>query len=144
MSQENVEVARVAIERWLRGGATLDAVPVDLVAENVEWDFSAYPQIDGPTCGTGASGLFDNLREYFSAWQSYRAEPGEFIDAGENVAVVLHETAGASGVLVERDLFLVWTFRHGSIVKWRIFETREHALDAVGHNDPLGRSPDCR
>jgi ketosteroid isomerase-like protein len=132
MSQENVEVARQAIQRWLRGGATLEAIPVDLVAENVEWDFSAYPQIDGPTRGTGAGGLFDNLREYFSAWQSYRAEPGEFIDAGENVAIVLHETAGASGVLVERDLFLVWTFRHGTIVKWRIFETREDALEAAG------------
>ena len=80
----------------------------------------------------GASGLLDNLREYFSAWQTYRAEAADFIDAGENVAIVLHETAGASGVFVERDLFLVWTLRHGSIVKWRIFETREHALEAAG------------
>ena len=132
MSQENVEIARRAIEGWISGGATLEAIPVDLVAEDVEWDFSAYPQIDGPTEGTGVDGLLANLREYFSAWESYRAEAGEFIDAGENVAVIVHETAGASGVTVERDLVLVWTLRDGSIVKWRIFETREQALEAAG------------
>ena len=63
MSQENVEIARQAVERWLRGGASLDAIPIDVVAENVEWDFSAYPEIDGPTRGTGTGSLLDNLRE---------------------------------------------------------------------------------
>ena len=132
MSQETVEIARAAIERWLRDGATLNAVPVELIDDNVEWDFSAYPQIDGPIRGTGAAGLLVNLQEYFSAWESYRAEAAEFIDAGENVVVVLHETAGASGVLVERDLFLVWTLRNGVIGAWRIFEVREDALAAAG------------
>jgi ketosteroid isomerase-like protein len=132
MSQENVEIARRAVDRWLRGGATLDAIPVEVYADDVEWDFSAYPQIDGATRGTGVDSLLDTLGEFFSAWQSYRAEAGEFIDAGENVVNVLHETAGAGDLVVKRDLFQVWTFRHGLIVKWRTFETREQALEAVG------------
>jgi ketosteroid isomerase-like protein len=99
MSQENVEIARRAVDRWLRGGATLDAIPVEVYADDVEWDFSAYPQIDGATRGTGVDSLLDTLGEFFSAWQSYRAEAGEFIDAGENVVNVLHRNGwrGRSG-----------------------------------------------
>jgi ketosteroid isomerase-like protein len=132
MWQENVAIARRAVERWLRGGATLEAIPVEVYADDVEWDFSAYPQIDGPTRGTGVDSLLDTLREFFSAWESYRAEAGEFIDAGENVVNVLHETAGAGDLRVERDLFQVWTFRDGSIARWRTFETREQAPEAAG------------
>jgi hypothetical protein len=94
MSRENVEIARRAVERWLRGGATLEAIPVEVYAGDVEWDLSAYPQIDAPTRGTGVDSLLETLREFFSAWESYRAEAGEFIDAGENLVNVLHETAG--------------------------------------------------
>ena len=132
MSQENVEIARRAVDRWLRGGATLDAIPVEVYAHDVEWDFSAYPQIDGPTRGTGVDSLLATLGEFFSAWQSYDAKAGEFLDAGENVVNVLHETAGAGDLLVRRDLFQVWTFRRGLIAKWRTFETREQALEAAG------------
>jgi ketosteroid isomerase-like protein len=132
MSRENVEIARRAVERWLRGGATLEAIPVEVYAGDVEWDLSAYPQIDAPTRGTGVDSLLETLREFFSAWESYRAEAGEFIDAGENVVNVLHETAGAADLFVERDIFQVWTFRDGLVVRWRTFETREQALEAVG------------
>jgi ketosteroid isomerase-like protein len=132
MSQENVEIARRAMERWLRGGATLEAIPVEVYADDVEWDFSAYPQIDAPTRGAGVGSLLDALREFFSAWQSYGAEAGEFIDAGDNVVNVLHETASTGGVIVKRDLFQVWTFRDRSIVRWRTFSTRSEALEAVG------------
>lgn len=70
-----------------QGGATPDAIPVEVYADDVEWDFSAYPQIDGPTRGTGVDSLLATLGEFFSAWQSYEAEAGEFIDAGENVTM---------------------------------------------------------
>jgi ketosteroid isomerase-like protein len=134
MSQENVEVVRRAIEQWQSGGGTADAIPIEAYADDVEWDLSAYPQIDGPTRGTGLKNLLDTFREYFSAWPSYQAEAREFIDAGENIVNVLHETAaiGGSGLFVERDLVQVFTLRHGLVVKWRTFETRDQALEAVG------------
>ena len=37
-----------------------------------------------------------------------------------------------SDVALERDVFQVWTLRDGLVVKWRVFETREQALEAVG------------
>jgi hypothetical protein len=40
MSQENVEIVRRAVEQWHRGGGTLDAIPVEFYAEDVEWDQS--------------------------------------------------------------------------------------------------------
>jgi ketosteroid isomerase-like protein len=134
MSEENVEIVRRAFEEWQRGGGTPDAIPVEVYAEDVEWDQSTYPVVDLPDRGVGRDKLLDALANYFSGWTSYRAEATEFIDAGENVISVLHERAsiGDSDVLVERDLFHVWTLREGLCVKWQTFETREQALEAAG------------
>ena len=118
MSEENVEIIRRAWEQWQRGGETPDAIPVELYADDVEWDISGYPTVDLPSRGS---------------WTSYQGEVTEFIDAGENVVGVLHEKTriGDSGDFVERDLFLVWTLRDGLVVKYRAFETREQALQAI-------------
>jgi ketosteroid isomerase-like protein len=116
------------------GGGGVEAVPVEVLAEDVEWDQSGYPLIDFPDRGVGRDNLLDALGRYFSGWTNYQPAAREFIDAGENVVVVLHEEAsiGDSGVSVERDLFLVWTIRDGLVVKYRSFETREEALEAAG------------
>jgi hypothetical protein len=47
-----------------------------------------------------------------------------------------------SGEFVERDLFHLWTFRDGMIVKWRVFETREQAFEAAGLRSRRGTSGD--
>jgi ketosteroid isomerase-like protein len=134
MSQENFEVMRRAFEQWQRGGETLEAIPIELYAEDVEWDQSAYPLVDFPDRGVGRDSLFDAMATYFSGWTSYRAEATEIIDAGENVITVLHEKGGIgdSNVFVERDLFQVWTLRDGLVVKYRTFQTRQEALEAAG------------
>jgi ketosteroid isomerase-like protein len=134
MSQENVEVVRRASEQWQRGGATADAIPVELYAEDVEWDQSAYPLADMPDRGAGRDDLLDHAARFLSGWTNYQAEAREFIDAGEHVVVVVHEegSIGDSGVFVERDLVTVWTLRDGLAVKYRTFEAREQALEAVG------------
>jgi ketosteroid isomerase-like protein len=134
MSQENVEIVRQAFEQWQQGGKTLDAIPVEFYAEDVEWDQSTYPLVDFPDRGAGRDNLLDALATYLSGWTSYQAEPTEFIDAGENVFTVLHEKAGIgdSGAIVERDLFHVWTLSNGRCVKWQTFQTRDEALEAAG------------
>ncbi len=70
------------------------------------------------------------IRGGFARW----TEGGRTSDAGDDVIVVLHEAAriGNSGSLLERDVFQVWTLRDGLVVKWRLFETREEALEAAG------------
>jgi ketosteroid isomerase-like protein len=134
MSQENVEITRRAFERWTEGGGTVDAIPAEAYAEDVEWDLSAYPLVDLPSRGSGRDNVLRVFAQYLSGWKSYRPEAREFIDAGDDVIVVLHEAAriGDSGSLLERDVFQVWTLRDGLVVKWRVFETREDALGAAG------------
>ena len=129
-----MELVRRAYEQWQRGGKTVDAIPVELYADDVEWDISGYPTVDLPSRGNGRDKLFDLFGTYFSGWTSYQAQVTESIDAGENVVGVVHEKVGVgdSGESVERDLFQVWTFRDGMVVKWRVFETREKALEAAG------------
>ena len=134
MSQENVEITRRAYTRWQDGGGTLDAIPMETYAENIEWDLSAYPLVDLPSRGSGRDNLFRAFAAYFAGWRNYQGEVTEFIDAEENVIAVLHEkaTIADSDVTLERDVFQVWTLRDGLVVKWRVFETREEALKAVG------------
>jgi ketosteroid isomerase-like protein len=134
MSQENVEITQRAFKQWQDGGGTLDAIPVEIYAENVEWDLSAYPLVDLPSRGSGRDKLFKTFAQYFAGWKNYQAEAREFIAAGEDVITVLHEKAAIadSDVALERDVFQVWTLRDGVVVKWRVFETREQALEAVG------------
>jgi ketosteroid isomerase-like protein len=134
VSRQNVEVIRSAYERWAAGGATAEAIPVDIYTEDVEWDLSAYPLVDLPTRGRGRDNLLDTFAKYLTGWRDYHPEVREFIDAGEHVIAVLHEQAriADSDVILEHDVFQVWTLRDGLVVKWRVFQTREEALQAVG------------
>src|SRR5918995_2487775 len=100
MSRENVEIMRRAFEQWQRGGATADAIPVEIYADDVEWDQSAYPLVDMPNRGTGRANLLNYAARYLSGWTNYKPKVREFLDAGDNVVVVVHEKAriGDSGV----------------------------------------------
>jgi ketosteroid isomerase-like protein len=134
MSQETVEIVRAGFDQWSRSGFSLDGVPVERYAPDVEWDLSAYPLVDFPDRGRGRDELLRHFAEYFSGWREYSAEVKELTDAGEHVVVVLHEAAriGDSGVLIERDVFQVFGVRGGQIISWQVFETETEALAAVG------------
>jgi uncharacterized protein len=134
MSQQNVELIRDAYERWRAGGATSGAIPVEIYADDVEWDLSAYPLVDLPSHGRGRDNLLNTFAKYLSGWRDYRPDAREFIDAGQHVVVVLHEQAqiADSDVVLEREVFQVWTLRDRLVTKWRVFQTREEALRAVG------------
>jgi ketosteroid isomerase-like protein len=134
MSRENVEIMREGFRRWVEGGGVPEAIPRELYAEEVEWDLSAYPLVDIPTRGRGRDDLFEAFHSYYRGWRDYRPEVRDVIDAGDDVIVVLHETAKIAGseVDLERDVMQVWTLREGLVVKWRVFETLDDALAAVG------------
>jgi hypothetical protein len=81
MSKENVEIVRRAWEQWQRSDETLDAIPVELYVDDVEWDISSYPTVDLPSRGSGRDKLLDLFGTYFSGWTSYQTEVTQFIDA---------------------------------------------------------------
>jgi ketosteroid isomerase-like protein len=134
MSEENVEVIRGLLEAWRAGGGTVDAIPLDLYAQDVEWDFSAYQLVDLPTTGQGRDNLMGVFAKYFSGWRHYEPEVREVIDAGEHVVTAIHETVGLpdSDVNLERDVFQVWTLREGRVIRFAWFRFRDEALKAAG------------
>jgi ketosteroid isomerase-like protein len=136
---DNVEFLRDGYEEWIAGGFDPEIV-FELYAPDVEWDLSAYPLPDFPDRGKGRDQLFRNFVEYFSGWNEYEADVREYIGAGDDVIVIQHERAriGQSGVLIERDVAHVYTVRDSLIVRWRVFETRDEALEATA---PTGEAP---
>jgi hypothetical protein len=103
----------------------------EMLAPDVVWE----PETMWALAGVyrGPEGVKQFFREWVEAFEDYRAESGEFIDAGENVIVaVRHRARGrASGVEVDMPSFQVWTLRDGKVVRYRGFSDREAAVDAV-------------
>ena len=78
--------------------------------------------------------MTDMLATYLSGWNDYSAKIKEVSEAGEQVILVLHETATMrdTGVPLERDLVQLWTVRDGRGVFVRVYQTKDEALEAAG------------
>jgi ketosteroid isomerase-like protein len=121
MSQENVEAIRRAFELWLSGD--MDAW-LETVDPEVGWDFSNEPLIDVPNKGRGRKDFLEVLSTFMGGWNDYKAEVRELIDAGDQVVVVLHETARMRGTdaLIDRDFFHLWTVKGSRATFLRVFQ----------------------
>ena len=131
MSRENVDSVARSWELWLR--RDFDAW-LETIDPDIEWDLSAYPLVDWPDHGKGRQELLKQVTQYVAGWVGHHQEVRELIDAGDDVVAVVHETARMreSGATLDRDLIFVFTLREGRAVRWRVFETKEDALEAVG------------
>jgi ketosteroid isomerase-like protein len=132
MSQENVEALKRSFELWLSGD--VDAW-IETMGPDIGWDISAHPLPDVPNHGRGRDAFVtDMMATYMSGWMDYSAELKEFIDVGDEVIAVIHETAsmGETGVALDRDLVQLWTLRNGLGVFLRVFQTKAEALEAAG------------
>jgi ketosteroid isomerase-like protein len=82
----------------------------------------------------GYEGWWRFAEQAADAWQEFRWEAEEIIDAGESVVLFTHNTGLArSGVKLGVRVGSVLTFRDGKIVRWQYFgEDRAACLKAVG------------
>jgi ketosteroid isomerase-like protein len=128
MSQENVEIVRLAFDAFNRG----DFVAAIKVADpEAELDFS---RALGPYRGVyrldQVRGFFDDFTGTFSA---VRAEPTEYLVAGEHVVVPLTiHLEGRDGIETTARGAQVWTIRDGLVVRVCIYQERQEALEAAG------------
>ncbi len=129
MSRENVELLAELWGRWQRG----DASWTDKLDPQLEWDISAHPLPDFPDRGSGREEFLRHFAEYLAGWVDYRSTVVETIDVGDDVVTVLHETARLrdSQSVLDRKRTQVWTVRDGQVRRFRAFESKQAALQAV-------------
>jgi ketosteroid isomerase-like protein len=131
MSQENVEIVRVAYEAFAREG--LDRF-LEHFADDVEYHvLGADGLIHGPCHGKDAVRTW--LQDWIDMFDGFWMELAEVIDAG-GVTVFTAERYGGharlSGVKTDSANWTVFTIRDGKIAGGREYETREQALEAAG------------
>jgi ketosteroid isomerase-like protein len=128
MSQENVEIVRVAIDAANRDD--WDAFYKDM-APGCEFDMS---RAVGPVSGVLSLDQVRRAQEDFAGyWESLRIEPHEFIEAGDLVVVpwTLH-VRGRGGIEAASRVAIVWTIRDGAVERMSMYQERQEALKAVG------------
>ena len=130
MSQENVELVRRILAMLDQGDD-----PLDLVAPEFVMDFSRRRL--NPIVVRGR----DEVRAFAEGdgqiWEGGHVayQPKELIDAGDKVLAFVRVSGRgrASGVEVEADTWVAWTFRDGKPGEWTYFgDDRASALKAVG------------
>ena|SRR5256885_15922918 len=131
MSQENVELARAQYERW--NDEDFDAWITGFDPE-VQYVSSVSASLDGRGEFHGHEGMRRFVKSYFEAWEWFRLQPVEYIEAGERIVVVLRTIGRGrwSGVEVEGEVAHVWTFRGRSATRHQSFASRDEALEAAG------------
>jgi uncharacterized protein len=138
MSQENVEIVRRGYELYAAGN--LDAV-MELISDAAELPDAGGLGLADSAAGTrrGPDGFFQGSQEAVEAFQDYRVEPQQFIDAGDAVVVPVRISGRgrASGAMLEVHLIHVWVLRNGRAIRNEIYRTTAEALEAVGLSDEL-------
>jgi ketosteroid isomerase-like protein len=128
MFQEDVERLRSAYEAFNEGG-------VEAILERLAPEFQVRDRESSPDRETrhGKEGIKQLFDSYMEAFDALRLEPEEFIDAGDQIVVSLHQRirGKGSGAEVVGRIAHVWTMRGGAALRLRIFGDKESALEAL-------------
>jgi ketosteroid isomerase-like protein len=127
MSQENVEVVRVAF-------AAFNARDVEellrLTAEDCEWR-PLRAQLEGIVY-RGHQGVRQFVTDMDQDWEAFRIDPLELHDSDERVVAIGRVTAlGQSGVAIDSVAGFVFELRQGRIERVTSHSDPEVALEAV-------------
>jgi ketosteroid isomerase-like protein len=131
MSQENVKIVREAFASFLGGDEEKTA---QLVDPEVEF----HGTVGGLQEGQIAHGQAEIDQTFESedleAWEERRLEAEDFIDAGDDVVVLLHEyrRGKGSGVELETETAVVVAVSGGRVVRIQGYMDRGAALEAAG------------
>src|SRR5919106_3015431 len=131
MSRENVEVVREAFEAYLAGD-------MEETGRLLDPDVEFRGIVGGLEEGRVAHGLPQIVQEFeeedLEAWEERRLEAEEFLDAGDEVVVLLHEyrRGRGSGVELEIDTAVVVAVSGGRVVRIQGYVDRHAALEAAG------------
>ena len=82
---------------------------------------------------SGLDSIRDNIERWASAWKDFEVTAEEFLDAGDRVVVTArHRGRGReSGAMVDARFYLVYTLRHGKVIRADEYADRAAALEAA-------------
>jgi uncharacterized protein len=133
MSQENVEIVRRGYELYAAGD--LEGVTA-LFSADAELADAGGLGVAGTAAGTrhGPEGFLRANEEVLEAFEDYRVETEDFIDAGEAVVVPVRISGQgrASRAKQEARLAHLWVLRNGKVIRGEVYRTTEEALQAAG------------
>jgi uncharacterized protein len=130
MSEENVEIVRLAHERLNEGD--IDGL-VALCDGDFELDMSARTM--NPGTYRGHEGIRRFYREVSEVWEEMRWEPLRFAAAADMVVVLMRDQGRGRGSGVEvtrRGTAWVWTVRGQLAVSVHFYTDQTEALEAAG------------
>jgi ketosteroid isomerase-like protein len=127
MSRERVELIRQGSEAFETGDMdpVFDLMADDLVTFRSDPDGAVYH---------GKEGFLQAVAEWTEDFEDWSATAAEIIDAGDRVVVRNHQTARGkgSGVPVEADFWLVFSFSGLTVTRCDIYSDEGKALEAAG------------
>jgi uncharacterized protein len=133
MSQENVEIVRRGYELFAEGN--IEGV-TDLISDEAELPDAGGLGLGDTAAGTrrGPDGFLQGSQDALEAFEDYRVEPQEFIDAGDAVVVPVRISGRGrvSGATQEVRLVHLWVLRDGKAIRNEIYRTTAEAFEAVG------------
>ena len=139
MSQANVDLVR---RMYPPGGLDVLALGRDGAVSGMElFAEIAHPEFELHGGGglffepaLGVSAAADSYREWASAWESFRIEPEEFIDAGDDVVVVarVRGRSREGGVEIDQRAAAIWTLRDGKVLRIAEYSDPAEALRSAG------------
>ena len=131
MSEENVKLVREAFEAFQGGD-------LEKTAQLVDPEVEFHGTVGGLQEGQVAHGQSQIDQQFeaedLEAWEERRLEPEEFIDAGDNVVILVHEyrRGRGSGVELETKTAVVVGVSGGRVVRIQGYMDRDAALEAAG------------
>jgi ketosteroid isomerase-like protein len=135
MSQENVEIVR-RIYQGFQGEASLVGAFDDAIDDEIE----LHPDPAADWVGVndtyrGHDGVRRYMAQVYEAFEDYRPEVEDLLDAGDKVVTLAieHGRGRASGARVEaRRTAHVWTMRANKAIRLDLYLERAKALEAAG------------
>jgi ketosteroid isomerase-like protein len=135
MSQENVEIVRSLAEGFQQ---RQHERAFEFYDPEIEWDASRAAEINPDLVGVyhGHEGVRSYWRNWLSAWSDLHFEVQDVLEAGDDVVLLIRnqrQWGRHSGLETEVPPYaMVFTFRGGKVIRWRIFPGQESALEAAG------------
>ena len=131
MSQQNVEIVRRVMRCF--ADANIDSALVDIHPQaTLDWSNSNAPD-RGVYKGHAAWRAFLSARD--DALGERRFDSVELLTPSDDTVVLMgrvQERGRASGVEVESRGAAVWTLREGKIIRFKVYQSSDEALKAVG------------